>query len=435
MQRFIRLWLISLLAVSPVFPARSPQAQAAEPVQSPPVSRLDVEKLRQLLDRGDVAGAIRLVEQNWQEQYENYYQGQLTTQLLETDEISRRLTNLFRLTGQRSALIYAIPTPTHLELILVPPGARPLHRRVPAANREALLQVVKSFRDGVMDLTTARSTYLPPAQRLYQHMIAPLEPALKAYRIDTLIFCLGGGLRTVPLAALHDGDRFLMEKYNLAIIPAFNLLDHRPVSLKNARVLAMGASEFAEQSPLPFVPVELQTIVGNLWPGAMLLNQDFTIENLRAFREKQPYRIVHLATHADFAPGSIQESYIQFWDQRLSPNRFRDLRLSYPEVQLLVLSACRTAVGNPQAELGFAGLAVMSGSRAALASLWHVSDAGTLALMTEFYRQLKTTNKTAALRRAQTAMLNRQIRLDSRIRRDKAHPYYWAAFTVIGNAW
>ena len=451
MRQLISLCLIGSMAIISVLTSQA-STRTAEPVVQTPISRVDVKKLIQLLDRKDIAGAIRLVEQGWQDQYEDYYQGQLTTQLLEVDAISQRLNNLYRLTGKRSALVYVVPTPDHLELILVPPGARPIHRRVLSANRSTLLQGVKSFRDGVMTPISTRSIYLPSAQRLYQMMIAPIEQDLKASRIDTLIFCLGGGLRTAPLAALHDGDRFLIEKYNLAIIPAFNLLDSRPVSLKGAKVLAMGASDFEEQSPLPFVPLELTTIAQYLWSGDVLLNRDFTLENLRAYRTKQLYRIVHLATHADFAPGSILDSYIQFSDQRLTPNRFRELSLSYPEVQLLVLSACRTAVGNTQAELGFAGLAVMSGSRAAIASLWQVSDAGTLALMTEFYRQLKTSNKTEALRRTQIAMLSKQMSFknnialrsrtnslssdlsDSQIN-DVSHPYYWAAFTVIGNAW
>lgn len=436
MKQLISLVLISLIAMMPTL-ARQALPQVAEPsVPSvpPPASRLDVAKLKQLLDRDDVVGAIRLLERGWQEQYENYYQGQLTTKLLAAEAISQQLTNLFRFTGKRSALVYAVPTPSHLELILVLPGARPVHRRVPTANRKALLEVVKSFHDGVMDSASPRSAYLPLAQQLYRWMIAPLKPALTANRIDTLVFCLGGGLRTAPLAALHDGDRFLVEQYNLAIIPAFNLLDSRPVSLKGAKVLAMGASKFEAHSPLPFVPAELKAIVTNLWSGDMLLNQDFTIPNLKAYREKQLYRIVHLATHADFAPGAIQESYIQFWDQRLSPNRLRELRLSYPEVQLLVLSACRTAVGNPQAELGFAGLAVMSGSRAVIASLWYVSDAGTMILMKEFYQQLKTLNKAEALRQAQIAMLHKRTQVSNSMN-NMTHPYYWAAFTVIGNPW
>ncbi|MDX2229562.1 MAG: CHAT domain-containing protein [Leptolyngbyaceae cyanobacterium bins.349] len=439
---------VSIAAMSVVVGMRA----TAEPVTPPPVSRLNVEQLIENLDRQDVAGAIRLVEQGWKDQYENYYQGKLTTTLLEASAISQRLQTIFRLTGKRSALVYAIPTPNHLELILVPPGGQPVHRRVTVANRDTLLSAVKAFRTQVMDVTSSRATYLASARRLYQLLMAPLEQDLKANRIDTLIFCLGGGLRTTPLAALHDGDRFLIEKYNLAIIPAFNLLDHRPMSFKGAKVLAMGASEFAEQLPLPAVPLELKTIANNLWTGDVLLNQRFTVTNLRTYRTRQTYRIVHLATHADFAPGSVANSYIQFWDQRVSPNRFQELSLRYPEVQLLVLSACRTAVGNLQAELGFAGLAVMSGSRAAIASLWHVSDVGTLALMTDFYRQLKTMNKTEALRQAQIAMLTRQTRwqdnLALRGRPDPqlaelgipqtanfSHPYYWSAFTVVGNAW
>lgn len=442
------LSLIASVALLPGWFGQTPM-QAATPAST---TQLDVEKLKQLLDRKDIAGAIQLLEVNWNRQYEDYYQGQLTTQVLDAEAMSQRLLTLFRLTGKRSALIYAVPTPNHLELILVPPGARPIHRRVAAADRTTLLQSVKAFRDEVMDPVSNRSAYLPPAQRLYQFMISPLEQDLKAYRIDTLIFCLGGGLRTLPLAALHDGNQFLIQKYNLAIIPAFNLLDYRPASLKGARVLAMGASQFEEQVPLPSVPLELSTIAANLWSGDVLLNQDFTLANLRTYRTWQLYRIVHLATHADFTAGPAQNSYIQFWDQRLSPDRFRELNLRYPEVQLLVLSACRTAVGNAQAELGFAGLAVMSGSKAAIATLWPVSDVGTLVLMTEFYQHLRTSSKTEALRQAQIALLNQQIRLSNSIalrsrttslppelktnqNTDISHPYYWAAFTVIGNAW
>lgn len=176
--------------------------------------------------------------------------------------------------------------------------------------------------------------------------------------------------------------------------------------------------------------------------------------NLKAYRAKYPYGIIHLATHADFVPGSISNSYIQFWDGRLSPDRFRDLGLRMPVVQLLVLSACRTALGNLQAELGFAGLAVMSGSKAAIASIWSVSDVGTLVLMTEFYRRLHTAPiKTEALRQAQITLLSKQgnlqntlaladqsrsslpatLRTDTKI--DFSHPYYWAGFTLIGNPW
>lgn len=428
--------------------------QAAEPATPLPASRLNVEQVKQALDRNDIADAVRQVELGWKQQYEEYYRGQLTSRLLDTEAIRIRLDNLRRLTGKKTALIYAVPTPTQLELILLPSGADPVHRRVTAASREKLLEVVKSFRSQVVDTASQRSDYLKPAQQLYEWIIAPLQPDLKAQQIDTLIFCLGGGLRTAPLAALHDGKQFLIQQYSLAIIPAFNLLDHRPAVLEGTRVLAMGASQLEGQAPLPAVPLELSTIVKNLWAGDALLNQDFTMANLKAYRAKYPYGIIHLATHADFVPGSISNSYIQFWDGRLSPDRFRDLGLRMPVVQLLVLSACRTALGNLQAELGFAGLAVMSGSKAAIASIWSVSDVGTLVLMTEFYRRLQTAPiKTEALRQAQIALLSHQgnlqntlaladqsrsslpaaLRADTKI--DFSHPYYWAGFTLIGNPW
>jgi CHAT domain-containing protein len=141
------------------------------------------------------------------------------------------------------------------------------------------------------------------------------------------------------------------------------------------------------------------------------------------------------------------------WNQ---PNQKNEM-----PVNLLVLSACSTALGDEEAELGFAGLAVASGAKSALASLWEVSDEGTLGLMTEFYRQLRAsrsqgkTIKAEALRRAQLEMLRGRVRIQdgllkaqgsndvvtlppeiaSRGDRVLSHPYYWAAFTLIGNPW
>jgi CHAT domain-containing protein len=119
---------------------------------------------------------------------------------------------------------------------------------------------------------------------------------------------------------------------------------------------------------------------------------------------------------------------------------------------MLVLSACYMAVGNEETELGFAGLAARTGVKSAVASLWAVSDEGTLGLMTEFYNQLKTAPiKAEAFRQAQIAMLKGQVYLENgKLRwlggevpvppeltknQKLSHPYYWSAFTMIGNPW
>jgi CHAT domain-containing protein len=124
-----------------------------------------------------------------------------------------------------------------------------------------------------------------------------------------------------------------------------------------------------------------------------------------------------------------------------------------PPIELLVLSACRTAVGSPEAELGFAGLAVQAGVKSALASLWYVSDAGTLGLMSQFYENLSQNPiKSQALRQTQIAMLKGELRIENgRLRLsngetlpltpelaaagnvDLSHPYFWSAFMMIGN--
>jgi CHAT domain-containing protein len=258
----------------------------------------------------------------------------------------------------------------------------------------------------------------------------------------------------LPLAALHDGQKFLVERYNFAIIPAFNLLDRQSSKLRGLKLLATGASNFTDNPNLPAVPLELATITQQgLWSGKVLLNEAFTLKKFQQARSQNPYAIVHLATHADISAKSVRDSYIQFWDRRLRLDEVRNLGLDKPAIQLLVLSACRTALGTPNAELGFAGLAVQSGAKAVLASLWSVDDVGTLVLMSRFYQQLKNTQfKSTALRNTQIAMLKGNLKLGNssidRVRgggfpselqglqeRDLSHPYYWAAFTTIGNPW
>ncbi len=161
----------------------------------------------------------------------------------------------------------------------------------------------------------------------------------------------------MPLAALYDGKQFLVEKYSLGLIPSLSLTDTRYADVKDAQVLAMGASRFPEQyaqNPLPAVPLEISTIVGKIWPGLSFLNESFTLENLRNKR-KQEYKIIHLATHGDFQPGGAENSYIQFWDTKLRLNQLGELKLSNPQVELLVLSACTTAVSTFACGIGSQG--------------------------------------------------------------------------------
>ncbi|MBD2016725.1 CHAT domain-containing protein [Microcoleus sp. FACHB-53] len=340
-----------------------------------------------------------------------------------------------------------------LELILVTPEGKPIRKRVPGTTRSSVLKVAEQLRSELTDITSRSSEYLPPAQNMYQWLVAPLEADLKALDIQNLVFIMDSGLRSIPMSALHDGQGFLVEKYSVSLMPSLGLTDSRYKDIKDSQVLAMGASKFSNQAPLPAVPVELSQIT-SLWKGQSFLNQEFTLTNLKAQRRQKPFGIVHLATHAFFQPGEPSNSYIQLSDTKLGLNQLRQLGWNDPAVELLVLSACKTAQGNEEVELGFAGLAVQAGVKSALASLSFISDEGTMALMTEFYEQLQQAPiKSEALRRAQVAMLKGEVKLeDGQLitpsqtlplppelaklgNQTLSHPKFWAAFTLIGNPW
>lgn len=360
-------------------------------------------------------------------------------------------------TGYQSAIVYVTLLDDRLELVVLTAGSQPLRYVVPDVSREQVLGAASELR-GTLTSPRWRNTdkYLKSAQQLYRWLIAPLQSQLETAGVNTLLFSMDEGLRSLPIAALHDGERFLVEQYSLSLIPSIGSIDTRYQSVRNSRVLAMGASQFTELNPLPAVPVELSTITQRISSGKALLDGEFTQANLRHQRQEYPYSIVHFATHGEFKPGNSSESFIQLWNEKLTLDRLRELGLNKPPVELLVLSACRTAVGDARAELGFAGLAVAAGAKSALASLWDVSDGGTLGLMTEFYFFLTHSSiKAEALRQAQIAMLRGQVRVESgRLvgnavtegvalppalsdldNTDFSHPYYWSAFTLIGSPW
>ncbi|MGL5077078.1 MAG: CHAT domain-containing protein, partial [Waterburya sp.] len=316
------------------------------------------------------------------------------------------------------------------------------------------------FRQEVSDVSKLnQANYMPSAQELYRVLIKPIEAELEANNIDILVFSMDSGLRLLPLAALNDGQQFLIEKYAVALVPSFGLTDTRYVNLNNSSILAMGASEFTEQVALPTMPVELETIVSRPRQGEVFLNEQFTISNFKTQNSRQtPFPIIHLGTHAQFQTDDVDDSYIQFYDDKLRISQLQQLsddlgwNSDRTPVELLVLSACETAIGDEKAELGFAGLAVQAGVKSALASLWYVSDLGTLGLMGEFYDQLDgTLIKAEALRQTQLNMLQGNVKVDNgqvKLSNGKnlalpkdfpggtlslAHPYFWSSFTLIGN--
>ena len=412
----------------------------------------NIEPKEELVDLTKFSGMVAKLEAKWEEDYEGYFDRNFSHSSRSAKKIADRLREVKEQAGINPAVIWAVPKDDFLQLMLVTPDRQFIAKKIRGATRQRLTQRINEFETGISDRNSL--AYVPPSRLIYNWVFKPLDPYLEAEQIDTVLLCTGPTLRSLPFSALHDGEKFVIEKYNIARIPAFSLTDTSYETKSGRKVLATGASEFEDLPSLPGVEIELNTIVPKLWSGDKIFNQEFTVENLKQAHQLGDFDIVHIASHSLFNPGSPEESFIQFDDRKLSLDELASLELNLPQVDLLVLSACETALGNEDAEFGFAGLAMQAGVKSALASLWTISDAGTVVLMSEFYQELKsTTIKSEALRKAQLNMLQKKVYVEGKKVRGSGvevdlptdtteaesqnfdHPFYWAGFTVIGNPW
>ena len=276
---------------------------------------------------------------------------------------------------------------------------------------------------------------LPVAQQLYDLLIRPAEQALADSDVQTLVFVLDDSLRSIPMSVLYDGEQYLIEKYAIAATPGLRLVNPEPLPRKELSVILAGLSQQGESvradqfSPLPFVADEVKTIE-QLFPSTVLLDEAFNVESFKANVGTVPAPIVHLATHGQFGD-TLDNTFVLTWDDALDANRFSNILLTSElsreqPIELLVLSACETAKGDELSVLGLAGIAIRSGARSTLASLWQVSDQATSDLMGEFYQQLGSSDlpKAEAIRQALLALLNQS---------QYSHPFYWSAFVLLGN--
>jgi len=325
----------------------------------------------------------------------------------------------------QTAALYPIVLPDRLSILVsFPDGLREYSVPVGAARLEAETRAMRQ----TLEKRTTRE-YLKHARQLYDWVVRPAQADLERAGVKTLVFIPDGALRTVPLAALHDGRQHLIERYAVATSPGLTLTDPRPLANTPPRVLMAGLTESVQGfSALPGVKTEIKSISA-LLPGKELLDQAFQAARFRSDLAGAPYTIVHVASHGEFG-ASAQDTFVLTHDGRINLNELESMlggtNYRNQPVQMLVLSACETAAGDDRAALGLAGIAVKAGARSALATLWSVSDLASTQLIGDFYQVLAKggESKAQALREAQLQLLS-----DRRYR----HPYYWSPFLLIGN--
>jgi filamentous hemagglutinin family protein len=322
---------------------------------------------------------------------------------------------------------------------------------------------------------------LPPAQKLYDQIIRPFERELSEGRVHNISFVMGTGLRSLPVAILHNGDNFLVERYSVGLIPSFSCIDPAYRNLADPRkgklnMLAMGASKFTEVG-LPDLPEVKKSIatLEKIWgadQGRFLPDsEDFTQKSLKPDFRKNT-RILHLITHGAFA-GPPAKSYIYLGDgNKLTMQEVEGLQLNEPSpIELLVLIACSTAQGE-EPELSFAGAAVKAKVKSIIATLDSVEYEAVMMIMINFYHQLiearnssRLITKAEALQSAQIDMINSMMSQNpeidqnklpqsknklipllkaptnssssevSRLTSRKIHPKDWSLLTLVGTPW
>ena len=329
----------------------------------------------------------------------------------------------------RTAVVYPILLEDRLELLLnLPSGLKLITQNITA---DKVTRQIRWLRKRLEKRTTHQ--YLVHARRLYDMVIRPMEEFLEAENVDTLVIIPEGPLRTIPFSTLHDGEQFLISKYALATAPSLSLVDPKPIKRDNMNVLISGLSVSVADFPaLPFVKAEIASIKDVLLDSKVLLNDEFTLDRLDRELREASYTIVHIASHGEFGSGP-DDSFLLAFDGKLTLDGLEDfLKLSQfrdEPVELLTLSACKTAAGDDRSALGLAGVAVKAGARSALASLWSISDQAASILLTKFYEQLTDPkmSKAKALQNAQRAFIEDDQLVALR------HPAYWSPFLLIGN--
>jgi CHAT domain-containing protein/tetratricopeptide (TPR) repeat protein len=328
-----------------------------------------------------------------------------------------------------------------------------------------ILELRQMLETPSSDITKLQAT----SKQLYDWLIQPIAPALNSSSKTTsskpknLIFSLDRVTRYIPMGVLFDGQQYLTQRYIISTVvsPADTQLQQNTLGkIEESSVLALGLSEATQHgSALPSVTFELDMIVrqSGIYPGVKLLNKAFTETALRDNLNRK--KIIHLATHAKFVPSRGASFLALGTGEQLPIERIRTLDFS--GVELVVLSACQTALGSPEQDgveiPGLSSYFLRKGAGAVMASLWSVDDNSTALLMQKFYQHLSSgqMTKAQAMRQAQLDILNlkddqgkaQAIAAMSRVpmpiptaqssRKPSTpgyvHPYYWAPFVLIGN--
>jgi CHAT domain-containing protein len=265
------------------------------------------------------------------------------------------------------------------------------------------------------------------ARTLARHLLDPIKDELARHR--SLVLIPNDLLLYLPFHALEwqpagEGVRFLAETHGVSYVTQLELTDllSPDVRARDASLLAIGNPD----GSLPGAGREVREVGAVRARTTVLEGEAATKERVVTLANQ--FRDLHLATHGVLDTEHPQRSYLVLAgredDARLTIGDISGLSL---QSSLVVLSACETAVGEQVPGAALTTLAAafsQAGARAVVASLWEVNDRATAEFMVAFHRNLAQEGRVGALQRAQRTLLANPA---------TRHPYYWAAFLLMGS--
>jgi CHAT domain-containing protein len=352
-----------------------------------------------------------------------------------------------------------------IDIVLVLPDGEPKGWRVevPIARLREVLARHYANMAGMGPVPGGNPAATPAASQLAQLLLEPVQPTLKANGITSLIISSDLNLIDVPYASLPLGSGFLAERYAVTITPSLALTsltsyEKPPIYGKDSLIRA-GATEFANGlAPLPMVAQELTTIAREDG-GTVLLNQAFNANSLLKVLADPAVKRIHIASHAELKPGKEGDARIHTSSNSVGLKEMGQLRQrsAGQGLDLVSLSACRSAVSGSDLELGFAGMAIQLGSKSAIGTKWYVDDLATSSFFVQFYRYLdQGIPKAEAIQMTQKAFLSGEVHLQGdkvvgsggstlmagltpaqqrRYAGGFSHPYFWASVQLVGSPW
>jgi tetratricopeptide (TPR) repeat protein len=327
--------------------------------------------------------------------------------------------------GPRTALVEYFRTGHDLALFVMDSESLRAVRLIGALPRLYRLQPPLRLNLDAAIAEPGRRTMLEPnarslLQRTYDVLLRPVENWLTAY--DRLIVVPHGRLHQLPFGALHDGNGYLIERFEIATAPSASALMFclRPRASAGQRVL-VGAH--SADGALPGAIEEARSVAALYNGDARLLLEDAL--TLGALKEgARSADLIHLAAHGVLRLDAPLFSYLRLADGHQTALDCFDLEL---DCSLVTLSACESGTGAVSAgdeQIGLPRAFLYAGARAVVHSLWRIDDQFTRKVMQRFYTELKVgRGRAAALRTAQLEQLHAGA----------VHPFLWASLTLVGD--